>query len=73
MRVAITINPTTNEGFITCPFEHDPEGAGLVFEDYFHPDDFLHTFEGCTGVVPLAEYLVWLGQQVGKGMVSTVE
>lgn len=73
MRPAITANPHTAESFITCPFEHDPEGEGLIFEDYPHPDDFLHTFEDCRGIVPLADYLVWLGQEVGKGMVSTVD
>lgn len=62
----ITHNPETASAWITCPFEHDPDGAGLVYEDHEHPRGFLHDYDGCTGVVPLTDYLIWLGQRAAK-------
>lgn len=51
--------------FITCPFTHENEyGSGQVYDEYDHPKGFVHTHENCQGVVDLAQYLVWLGQEV---------
>ena len=64
-RPEISINHHTGETFITCPFEHNPDGAGLVYEGHEHPRGFLHT-DKCEGTVPMVEYLIWVGQEVGR-------